>query len=108
VGTVRDGTGAIVPDAEVTLTNIATGVSAERLSDANGNVEFFTVRIGTYVVTAETHAGAAQAEATHARTATHLPHPSHLPHLPHLSYRLCILSSPFVVRTRTGSGAGTA
>jgi hypothetical protein len=45
VGTVRDGTGAIAPDAEVTLTNVATGVSAERLSDANGNFEFFTVRV---------------------------------------------------------------
>ena len=30
-----------------------TGVTAEKTSDANGNFEFFTVRIGTYVVTAE-------------------------------------------------------
>ena len=37
----------------MTLTNTQTGVSAERLSDANGNFEFFTVRIGSYVVTAE-------------------------------------------------------
>jgi hypothetical protein len=53
VGTVRDATGAVVPDAKVTLTNTATGVTAEKQSDANGNFEFFTVRIGTYVVTAE-------------------------------------------------------
>src|SRR5688500_4856472 len=53
VGTVRDSTGAVVPDAKVTLTSSQTGVSAERMSDANGNFEFFTVRIGTYVVTAE-------------------------------------------------------
>ncbi len=53
VGTVRDSSGAIVPDAKVTLTNVQTGVSAERQTDANGNFEFFTVRIGTYVVTAE-------------------------------------------------------
>jgi outer membrane receptor protein involved in Fe transport len=53
VGTVRDATGAVVPNAKVTLTNTATGVSAEKTSDANGNFEFFTVRIGTYVVTAE-------------------------------------------------------
>ena len=51
VGTVRDSSGAVVPDAKVTLTNTQTGVSAERTSDANGNFEFFTVRIGTYVVT---------------------------------------------------------
>jgi hypothetical protein len=53
VGTVRDSTGAVVSDAKVTLTNVATGVSADRMSDANGNYEFFTVRIGTYLVTAE-------------------------------------------------------
>ena len=39
--------------AKVTLTNTQTGVTHETTSDANGNYEFFTVRIGTYVVTAE-------------------------------------------------------
>ena len=53
VGTVRDTTGAVVPEAKVTLTNTQTGVAAERPSDGNGNFEFFTVRIGTYVLTAE-------------------------------------------------------
>ncbi len=53
VGTVRDSSGAVVTDAKVTLTNVGTGVSAERTSDANGSFEFFTVRIGTYVLTAE-------------------------------------------------------
>ncbi|MGQ0734737.1 MAG: carboxypeptidase regulatory-like domain-containing protein [Acidobacteriota bacterium] len=53
VGTVRDSSGAVVPDAKVTLTGVRTGVSSERTSDANGNFEFFTVRIGTYLVTAE-------------------------------------------------------
>jgi hypothetical protein len=53
VGTVRDSSGGVVPAAKVTLTNTQTGVSLERTSDANGNYEFFTVRIGSYVVTAE-------------------------------------------------------
>src|SRR5687768_9878278 len=53
VGTVKDSTGADVPGANVTLTNTQTGVSLERTSDANGNYEFFTVRIGPYIVTAE-------------------------------------------------------
>ena len=53
VGSVKDSTGAVVPGAKVTLTNTQTGVTAERTSDANGNFEFFTVRIGAYVVTAE-------------------------------------------------------
>jgi hypothetical protein len=53
VGTIKDSTGAVVPGAKVTLTNTATGVSSEKSSDANGIYEFFTVRPGSYVVTAE-------------------------------------------------------
>jgi hypothetical protein len=53
VGTVRDGSGAVVADARVTLTSLDTGVSSERQSDAAGNFEFFNVRIGRYVVTAD-------------------------------------------------------
>jgi hypothetical protein len=53
VGTVRDSSGAVVADARVTLTNRDTGVTAERLTDANGSYEFFTVRIGRYLVSAE-------------------------------------------------------
>ena len=53
VGIVSDGSGAVVAAAKVTLTNAATGVSATTMTDASGTYEFFTVRIGTYVVTAE-------------------------------------------------------
>ena len=53
VGTVRDASGGTVADAKVTLTNSQTGVSAERMSDANGSFEFFTVQVGTYVLSAE-------------------------------------------------------
>src|SRR6185503_5333949 len=38
---------------KVTLTNTQTGVSSEKASDANGSYEFFTLRPGTYVITAE-------------------------------------------------------
>ncbi|MBY0495257.1 MAG: TonB-dependent receptor [Cyanobacteria bacterium] len=53
VGTIKDSTGAVVPGAKVTLTNTQTGVTNEKISDANGSYEFFTVRPGTYVITAE-------------------------------------------------------
>lgn len=53
VGVVKDSTGAVVPGAKVTLTNTQTGVTAERISDANGNYEFFNVRIGAYLIAAE-------------------------------------------------------
>jgi len=53
VGTIKDSTGAVVPGAKVTLTNTQTGVTNEKTSDANGSYEFFTVRPGAYVITAE-------------------------------------------------------
>jgi carboxypeptidase family protein/TonB-dependent receptor-like protein len=53
VGTVHDSSGAVVPDAKVTLTNIATGVSQVRTTTASGNYEFNAVRPGDYIVTAE-------------------------------------------------------
>jgi hypothetical protein len=53
VGTVKDNTGGVVPGATVTLTNLGTGVSSVRVTEANGSFEFITVRIGRYKVTAE-------------------------------------------------------
>ena len=53
VGTVKDASGATVPDAKVTLTNTETGVSAIRNTSSDGNYEFANVRPGTYIVTAE-------------------------------------------------------
>ena len=53
VGTVRDSSGAVVADAHVMLTNLDTGVTIERSTDAQGNYELFNVRIGRYVVAAD-------------------------------------------------------
>jgi hypothetical protein len=53
LGSVKDKTGAVVPGATVTLLNRETGLAQSKLTDAQGNYEFFTVRIGTYKVTAE-------------------------------------------------------
>jgi hypothetical protein len=53
VGTVTDGSGAVVADALITATNTDTGVTQNRRTDANGHYEFITLRIGTYLVTAE-------------------------------------------------------
>ena len=53
LGTVRDGSGAVVPGATLTLKNVDTGITAETQSDENGNYQFFNVRVGaTYEVTA--------------------------------------------------------
>ena len=53
VGTVRDASGAVVPDAKITLTNTATGISQPKTTGADGNYEFLTVKAGAYIVTAE-------------------------------------------------------
>jgi hypothetical protein len=53
LGAVRDSSGAVVPGATVTLTNVSTGISANSTSDENGNYQFLNVRIGTYTVKAE-------------------------------------------------------
>jgi hypothetical protein len=53
LGTVRDASNAVVPDASVKLTNTATGVSATKTTNAEGNYEFFNVSAGTYLVTVE-------------------------------------------------------
>jgi hypothetical protein len=53
VGTIFDKQTAVVSGAKVTLTNTETGVSSTSTTDATGGFEFFTVRIGTYIVTAE-------------------------------------------------------
>ena len=51
LGTVRDPSGAVVAGAAVTLTNKGTGISVAATTDANGNFEFFTVRVGSYLLT---------------------------------------------------------
>lgn len=53
VGTVRDATGAVVVGAKITVTNEATGVSTERLTDELGNYVAPYLPPGTYRVTAE-------------------------------------------------------
>jgi hypothetical protein len=53
VGTVRDASGGVVPGATVSLTSNATGITAVKVTGADGNFEFFTVRPGVYLVTAE-------------------------------------------------------
>jgi hypothetical protein len=53
VGTVKDNTNAVVPGATVTLMNTETGIAVVKVSDANGNFEFMTVRVGRYRVTGE-------------------------------------------------------
>jgi Carboxypeptidase regulatory-like domain len=52
-GIVSDPTGAVVPNATITATNVATGVSQVTRSTANGNYTLAHLIVGTYNVTAE-------------------------------------------------------
>jgi hypothetical protein len=52
LGTVKDASGAIVPGATVTLTDLAKGISVIATADANGDYQFPLVQVGNYKVTA--------------------------------------------------------
>ncbi|HUK48371.1 MAG TPA: TonB-dependent receptor [Terriglobales bacterium] len=52
-GTVRDTTGAVLPNATVTARETDTGISTAATSDNNGNFVITPLKIGRYSVTAE-------------------------------------------------------
>ncbi|HEY6337868.1 MAG TPA: carboxypeptidase regulatory-like domain-containing protein [Candidatus Sulfotelmatobacter sp.] len=51
-GTITDSTGAVIPDVQVTVTNIATQFNREATSDHDGFYQVLALPIGTYRVTA--------------------------------------------------------
>ncbi|MBL8290276.1 MAG: TonB-dependent receptor [Bryobacterales bacterium] len=51
LGTVTDSTGAVVPEAEVTLLRVATGERRQTKTDSSGNYSFPLIEIGDYTVT---------------------------------------------------------
>ncbi len=50
VGNVKDGTGAVLPGATVTITSKETNQSRETVTNATGRYDFSTVQTGTYTV----------------------------------------------------------
>jgi hypothetical protein len=52
-GTVHDGSGAVLPGVRVTVTELATGVSTETTTNAEGLYTLPALKIGRYRVTAE-------------------------------------------------------
>lgn len=52
-GSVKDSTGAMVPEAALNATNVSTGVAAKTTSDAAGNYIFPSLAAGTYTLSAE-------------------------------------------------------
>ena len=53
LGTVRDSSGATVPNAVVRLQNVDTNATRNELTDQDGNYQFSSVDVGTYHVTIE-------------------------------------------------------
>ena len=53
LGTVSDATGAVVPGAKITVTNVRTGVGVESVTDSVGNYQFNFLAPGAYKVEAE-------------------------------------------------------
>jgi outer membrane receptor protein involved in Fe transport len=52
VGTVTDASGGVVPAAELTLTNEATGVARAAKADSGGRFDFIRVPVGNYRLSA--------------------------------------------------------
>src|SRR5664279_5005033 len=53
LGTVTDSTGAVVPNAAITLLRIETGEKRQATTDSSGNYSFPLIEIGNYNATAE-------------------------------------------------------
>ena len=53
VGTVTDASGAVLPNAQVTIKNLGTGISRSMATNATGNYTFTLLPIGSYSVTVE-------------------------------------------------------
>src|SRR5258705_217289 len=53
LGTVRDPSGSVIAKARITLRNVNTAVTATTSTNAAGNYECLTVKIGDYRVSAE-------------------------------------------------------
>jgi len=53
VGTVKDVGGAVLPNAHVTVTNVATGVQTKTVTDDSGSYQALELPIGAYKVKVE-------------------------------------------------------
>jgi outer membrane receptor protein involved in Fe transport len=53
LGTVKDQSGAVIPNAKVTLTNEETGFAVSDVTSSDGRYTFTPIRIGRYTVTVE-------------------------------------------------------
>lgn len=51
-GLVQDTTGAVIPNAQVTLTSTDTGLKLQTQTDGSGNYTFSPIKIGNYTVSA--------------------------------------------------------
>jgi hypothetical protein len=50
LGTIRDATGAVIPNAKVTVTDVATGISYSAVADGAGNYQVLDLIEGSYKV----------------------------------------------------------
>ena len=56
LGTVTDTSGAVVPNARVTLLRVGTGEKRTAVTDGSGNYSFPLIEIGEYTVSVEVNA----------------------------------------------------
>jgi len=54
-GTVRDGSGGVLPGVTVTITNVNTAAARTEVTGPNGTYVVTSLPVGTYTVTASAH-----------------------------------------------------
>ena len=87
LGTIRDTTGAPIAGAQVTVTNLATGLTATLATNGTGDYEFPNLRVGTYKLNASaasfSNAIADKLNVTVGRPPAHRPEPEGRRHRDH-------------------------
>src|SRR5579864_3361852 len=53
VGVVTDPSGSVIPNAKVTVTNVATNISSETVTAQDGSYQVLSLQIGSYKVSVE-------------------------------------------------------
>src|ERR1700743_3473777 len=62
IGTIHDASGAVVPNASITVTNVNTGIVMKVVSNGSGDYEVPSLHVGVYSIKADA-TGFASAEA---------------------------------------------
>ena len=106
-GTVTDNSGAVVPDATVTLLNEATAQSLTAQTSEDGNYSFDLIQVGTYTITVE-KAGFKRLVSTNNKVNVNLPTTINVAlEIGDIAATVTVENTAEVVQTSTSGNVGT-